>query len=82
MSPEAFKKIIVAVDGSESSKKAALVAVDMAEKYSAEIVVLHVTTWQRNLRLLENHQHAISFRQGSRRALGSIEEPKTLRVIE
>ncbi len=42
MSPEGFRKIIVAVDGSESSKKAARVAVDLAEKYGAELVALHV----------------------------------------
>ena len=42
MSSEVFKKIIVAVDGSENSKRAASVAVELAGKYGAELVVLHV----------------------------------------
>jgi nucleotide-binding universal stress UspA family protein len=37
-----FKKIIVAVDGSENSKRAAVTAVEIAEKYRAELDVLHV----------------------------------------
>ncbi len=42
MSPEIFKKIVVAVDGSENSKRAAKIAVGLAEKYQAELIALHV----------------------------------------
>ncbi len=37
-----FKKILVAIDGSERSVKALDFAVDLAEKYSAEIVLISV----------------------------------------
>jgi len=37
-----FKRILVAVDGSENSERAAGVAVDMAERFGSELVVLHV----------------------------------------
>ncbi|OLB46146.1 hypothetical protein AUH73_04625 [archaeon 13_1_40CM_4_53_4] len=36
-----FKNILVAVDGSESSKRAAHVALGLAEKLKAELIVLH-----------------------------------------
>ena len=36
-----FKRILVAVDGSESSKRASNVAVDIAEKYKAELHVMY-----------------------------------------
>jgi len=36
-----FRRILVAVDGSESSKRAANVAIDIAEKYKAELHVIH-----------------------------------------
>jgi len=36
-----FKKILVALDGSESSQKAAQAAVELAEKLKADLVVLH-----------------------------------------
>jgi nucleotide-binding universal stress UspA family protein len=39
---EIINKIVVAVDGSENSKRAARIAVGLAEKYHAEIVALHV----------------------------------------
>jgi nucleotide-binding universal stress UspA family protein len=37
-----FKRVLVAVDGSENSMRAAKLAVDMAKKYGAELIVLHV----------------------------------------
>jgi nucleotide-binding universal stress UspA family protein len=37
-----FKRILVAIDGSENSMRAARIAVDMAQKYGAELVSLHV----------------------------------------
>lgn len=42
LSPDTISKIIVAVDGSENSKRAARIAVSLAEKYHAELVALHV----------------------------------------
>ncbi len=36
-----FKKILVAVDGSEGSQKAAQAALELAEKLKAELIVLH-----------------------------------------
>jgi nucleotide-binding universal stress UspA family protein len=36
-----FKKILVALDGSESSKKAAQAALELAEKLKADLLVLH-----------------------------------------
>jgi nucleotide-binding universal stress UspA family protein len=39
-----FKKILVALDGSESSSRASKVAVGLAEKVRAELVVLHAIT--------------------------------------
>src|SRR5436189_6277395 len=36
-----FKNILVAVDGSESSKRAAHVALGLAEKLRAQLIVLH-----------------------------------------
>src|SRR5712692_5106394 len=36
-----FKKILVALDGSESSQKAAQAALELAEKLKAELIVLH-----------------------------------------
>jgi nucleotide-binding universal stress UspA family protein len=40
-SPLRFQKILVAVDGSEGSRKASEVAVDLAEKFHAQLYVLH-----------------------------------------
>ena len=40
-SPNVFKKILVAVDGSESAERAAGVALELAAKLKAELVVLH-----------------------------------------
>ena len=44
MSPEErhFRRILVTVDGSENSKRAARIAVELAEKFGAKLVVLHV----------------------------------------
>lgn len=39
-----FKKILVALDGSESSQKAAQAALELAEKLKTELVVLHAIT--------------------------------------
>jgi nucleotide-binding universal stress UspA family protein len=36
-----FKKILVALDGSESSQRASQVAVELAEKLKADLIVLH-----------------------------------------
>ncbi len=41
-SSSSFKRVLVAVDGSENSMRAARVAVEMAQKYEAELMVLHV----------------------------------------
>jgi nucleotide-binding universal stress UspA family protein len=37
-----FGKILVAIDGSESAQRAADVAIELAQKYDAELTVLHV----------------------------------------
>lgn len=39
-----FRRILVAVDGSESSGRASQVALDLAEKYRSELFVLHAFT--------------------------------------
>ena len=41
---QVFKKILVALDGSETSSKAAKVAIGLAEKLKSELVVLHAIT--------------------------------------
>src|SRR4029077_20214493 len=41
MSKSLFKKILVALDGSESSQKAAQAALELAEKLKADLLVLH-----------------------------------------
>ena len=40
--PGSFKSILVSVDGSENSMRAAKVAIDLAQKESASLFVLHV----------------------------------------
>src|SRR2546425_12932805 len=40
-SPLRFQRILVAVDGSEDSRRACEVAVDLAEKFDAELFVLY-----------------------------------------
>jgi nucleotide-binding universal stress UspA family protein len=37
-----MKRFLVAVDGSEHSKKAVDLAIDMAKKWHAEIILIHV----------------------------------------
>jgi nucleotide-binding universal stress UspA family protein len=37
-----FQKILVVVDGSEASRRASELAVDMAEKFKSELYILHV----------------------------------------
>lgn len=44
MTPSVFKKILVAVDGSDSAKRAATVATGLADKLGTELVVLHAST--------------------------------------
>lgn len=41
-SPAPFRSILVAIDGSDNSRRAATVAVDVAKKYGASLFVLHV----------------------------------------
>src|SRR6266851_7685818 len=41
MSKSLFNKLLVALDGSESSQKAAQAALELAEKLKAELIVLH-----------------------------------------
>ena len=40
-----FKKILIAIDGSDHAGKAADVAIDMAKTHGAELVAVHVTTF-------------------------------------
>ena len=44
VSKQLFKKILVALDGSESSQRAAQAALELAEKLKAELIVLHAIT--------------------------------------
>ena len=37
-----MKRILVALDGSEHSKKAANLAIDLAKKYDAKLYIIHV----------------------------------------
>jgi nucleotide-binding universal stress UspA family protein len=39
-----FRKILVALDGSESSERAAQAALELAEKLQADLIVLHAIT--------------------------------------
>jgi nucleotide-binding universal stress UspA family protein len=39
-----FKRLLVALDGSENSRRASQAAVELAEKLSAELIVLHAIT--------------------------------------
>ncbi len=41
LSKPMFQRILVALDGSESSGRASKVALDLAEKFKAELIVLH-----------------------------------------
>ena len=42
MSEKSFSKILVPIDGSEMSMQAANLAIDVAEKYGAQIIMIHV----------------------------------------
>jgi nucleotide-binding universal stress UspA family protein len=42
MSEKSFSKILVPIDGSEMSMQAANLAIDVAEKYGAQIIIIHV----------------------------------------
>src|SRR5438128_9437586 len=44
MSKPLFNKLLVALDGSESSQRAAQAAIELAEKLKAELIVLHAIT--------------------------------------
>jgi len=39
-----FKRILVALDGSENSSRASQAALELAEKLKAELIVLHAIT--------------------------------------
>ena len=43
--PLKVDRILVAIDGSADSEKAGLTAVDLAERYSAQIFILHVSNY-------------------------------------
>lgn len=42
METKQFKRVLVAVDGSENATRAARVAVALAKKFGAELIVCHV----------------------------------------
>src|SRR5256712_13311519 len=44
MSKPLFKKLLVALDGSESSQRAARAALELAEKLKTDLIVLHAIT--------------------------------------
>jgi nucleotide-binding universal stress UspA family protein len=52
-----FTKILVALDGSEPSKRALNVAVDLAEKYSANILLLSVVQRVSHVRADLDHEY-------------------------
>lgn len=62
-----FKKILVATDGSNHAQSAIAVAGDLAEKYNAELILLHVL--QRNvsgsLRHMAEVEYGASLQAGS-----------------
>jgi len=47
-----ISKIVVPVDGSKNSMEAADYAIKMAEKYSAEVALIHVVNLDQTLQLL------------------------------
>jgi len=47
--PIRISKILVAVDGSAHAEKAGSIAVDLAKRYSAQLVILHVANYPRNM---------------------------------
>jgi len=52
MSAEQFRKIVVPIDGSEHSFRAASKAIRIAKKFGAELMLVHVASINQNLRLL------------------------------
>src|SRR5579862_9342448 len=47
--PERIGKILVAVDGSDDGEKAGFTASDLARRYGAQLVILHVADYPRNM---------------------------------
>lgn len=53
-----MKKILVALDGSDHSKKAASLAIDFAKKYDAELYIIHVLEDKKIPKGFEDHAKA------------------------
>ena len=51
-SAEQITKILVPIDGSENSFRAASFAIGMAKNYGSELLVLHISNLNQNLQLL------------------------------
>lgn len=65
-----IKSILVPIDGSEHAEKAAMLAGDIAEKYDAEVVLLHVAgnggRLPKELRRMAEIEHLIDPSQGGK----------------
>jgi nucleotide-binding universal stress UspA family protein len=48
-----FKKLLCPVDGSDHAEKALDIAIDLAKKYDAELIILHVPHRSENIEALE-----------------------------
>ena len=59
MNPTTFSRILIAIDGSDLAEKAGFTAVDLAQRYSGEVIILHVAKYPPNT-LGMNAQHAVS----------------------
>jgi len=57
--PSKFSCILIAVDGSNLSEKGGMIAVDLASKYSASAIILHVAKYPQNT-LGVNPNHSVS----------------------
>ena len=68
-----MKKILVAVDGSSHSENAVLLAKDLAQKYKARLIILHVVD-QKPLGPGERHMAEIEF--ADRLAAVGLDEPQ------